>query len=484
MKIIFLIVACVLSAGSLSAQKVIDMNTVLGKGSFTYSGMYTVKDGNVLLDLGKELALVNTDGKVLHRGTNPITAKKYKYDLDQSEGYDQSNDLYFLVMDGNYVFVKNFSSDKRELVEVKVPKLENFKGSVFNYNDKKSAFNYYGYGNRPALSTFIEYIDNENIVVARSYVSMSKNSHGAEVPQKDKYNSFVRLTYINLKTLEFREEYVLKDIFQLKRAKDNEVSIKILGFENKEFKIGILELNKKMIHPAIRGYSFSGNYELQTYNIDTKEVKVIGNTSISSEPEVVYSSLRLTDNGIALSWTEHIPDSKYYALKNKTYQIEKSGEVDSITYEFPVEYVSLLEPQSVGAFNYTNLKGDEFAVLAGKFVKSKRDKDPVMAYVLVNKEQTSEIRDRIDGCPGYYDDEKKQYYQLDLEIQDTELLNKLAKPLGEKAVNAFDFRDNCHILKLDDKKFLAIKSLVEFKTGLKRADVPDRFLIQFVEFEL
>lgn len=482
MKIIFLAVACVLSAGVVSAQKVIDMNEVLGKGKFTYTGMYELKDGNVLLNLGPELALINTEGKVIHRGANPIEAKKYKYDLDQYTGYNKANDIYFHVMDGIYAFVRNFSSDKRELVEIKVPKLENFKGSVFNYNDKKAAFNYYS--SRPALSSFIQNIDGDNIVIARSYVSMSKNSHGAETPQKDKYNSFVRLTYINLKTQEFREEYVLKDVFQLKRAKDNEVSIKILGFENNEFKIGILELNKKMVHPAIRGYSFSGKYELQTYNIETKEVKVIGSTSISSEPEVVYSSLGLTDKGIALSWTEHIPDSKYYALKNKTYQIEKSGEVDSITYEFPVEYVSLLEPQSVGAFNYTNQKGDEFAVLAGRFVKSKRDKDPVMAYVLVNKEQTSEIRDRIDGCPGYYDDEKRRYYQLDLEIQDAELLNKLAKPLGEEGMNSYDFRVNCDIVKLGDNKFIAIKSLVEFKTGFYKVGTPASFLIQFIEFEL
>ncbi|AEA44262.1 hypothetical protein [Fluviicola taffensis] len=484
MKFIFLTIVCLLSVSkAVSQNQVIDVKELLGKGKYNAPSMTQTKDGSMLVGFDSELILINPQGKIVHRAINPITAKKYKYDLDQAQGYNQQNDVFFLLMDGNYVFVKNYSSEKPEVVEVGVPKLENLRGSVYKYDDKKADFNYYS--SKPAISTNINFLNDDNVLIARSYVSMSKNSHESEAPKKDKYNSFVRLTYINLKSMEINEEYVMKDVFKINRDNDTEALIEILGFENDEFKIGVSNFNKKLIHPQIRGYKYSGDYEMYTYNIKTKETKNIGKITIEPVQNSVYSSIETTKNALSVSWTEHIENSDKYALKRKTYRILDSGEVETTDYVFPVDVVSLLQPQVFGVFDYENLKGDKYCVLAGDFVKNKRGKDPVPAYVLINKEQNADVFDRSEEGLGYFDAGKDAYYQFDIEFQDQqELIAKLSKPLAEKGLNVYDLRKNCSITQVGNKKFIAVKYFMEFKTGFGNAAAPATFLMQFIEIEL
>jgi hypothetical protein len=483
MKFIFLAIACILSLSKAGAQEVIDVKELLGKGKYNAPTMIQRKDGSMLVGFDSELILINPQGKVVHRAVNPVTAKKYKYDLDQYSGYITQSDVYCLLMDGNYVFVKNYSTEKPELIEVAVPKLENLKGSVYKHDDKKADFNYYS--SKPAISTNVHFINEDNVVIARSYVSMSKNSHGAETPKKDAYNSFVRLTYINLKSMEINEEYVMKDVFKISRSNDAEALIEIVGFKNDEFQIGVSNFNKKLIHPQIRGYKYSGDYEMYTYNIKTKETKNIGKITVESVQNSVYSTIQTTVNGISLIWTEHIDNSDKYALKTKTYRFSESGEVETTDHDFPVDVVSLLKPQIYGVFDYENLKGDEYSVLAGNFVKNKRGKDPVPAYVIIDKEQNVSVIDRSEEGLGYFDAEKGAYYQFDIEFQDQqELIAKLSKPLAEKGLNVYDLRQNCFITQVGNKKFVAVKYFMEFKTGFGNTAAPATFLMQFIEIEL
>jgi|GEM_PF-6529748 len=485
MKFIFLAITFGLCISKAKAQgAVINVKELLGKGSYDAPGMLPTKDGGMLVSFSSELVLINPNGKIAHRTPNPITAKKYKYDLDQHQGYYSENDVFCLLMDGNYVFIKNYSTEKPELIEMKVPKLENLKGSIYKYDDKKADFNYYS--SRPSLSTVVKFLDNDHLVVARSYVSMSKNSHGDEVPKKNRYNSFVRLTYINLQSMEINEEYVLKDVFQIERDGENiEARINVLEFKNDEFKIGVSSFNKKLIHPQIRGYKYSGDYEIYTYNIKSKETKSLGKITIEPVQNSVYSSVESIDNGVSVTWTEHIGNSDNYSVKRTDYKILKSGEVETTDYIFPEDIVSLLQPQVFGLFDYTSLKGTEYAVLAGNFVKNKRDKDPVPAYVVIDKEKNVEVRDRCEESLSYFDSNRQANYLFDLEFPDQqELIAKLNKPLAEKGLNVYDLRENCSITQVGDKKFIAVKYFMEFKTGFGNAAAPATFLMQFIEIEL
>lgn len=481
---VFLTIICLLSVPKVSAQdQVIDVKELLGKGKYNAPSMFQTTDGSMLVGFDSELILINPQGKIAHRTVNPVTAKKYKYDLDQYSGYIAQSDVYCLLMDGNYVFVKNYSTEKPELIEVAVPKLENLRGSIYKHDDKKADFNYYS--SNPAISTDVHFINEDNVVIARSYVSMSKNSHGAETPKKDAYNSFVRLTYINLKSMEINEEYVMKDMFKISRSNNAEALIEIVGFKNNEFQIGVSNFNKKLIHPQIRGYKYSGDYEMYTYNIKTKETKTIGKITIESVSDAVYTSIQTHPTGISLNWTEHIANSDKYALKRRMYSLSESGEVTTNDHVFPVEVVSLLQPQIYGVFDYKNIKGDDYSVLAGNFVKNKRGKDPVPAYVIMDKEQNVSVIDRSEEGLGYYDVEKDAYYQFDIEFQDQEeLIAKLSKPLAEKGLNVYDLRQNCFIAKVGNNKFVAVRYFMEFKTGFANAAAPATFLMQFTEINL
>ena len=250
--------------------------------------------------------------------------------------------------------------------------------------------------------------------MAETYFSMTAKLHGASLPEKEKYHTFMRLIYIDLSTKIVSEEYVLKDILSIPRDKSNNIDFKILKYEDDHIQVGVLESNSKLISPAAHGFSYEGNYTVYAYDVKTKTIMTVAKQVFNTEPKAVNSILVINENDLSITWNERIPDG--FSLHNKTYRLSENMDFDSSIYHLPVEVIKHSSPSFSPVYEYENIQKEHFCAVGLDILQNKGDKNPISAYLVIKPTGEYKIIKRT-GNSGIRFSDRRSEREYDLELE-------------------------------------------------------------------
>lgn len=411
MKSVFLLIISTLFLGHLFAQdETLDLISKVGTDHGAYSSHHFLDENTILVTFEKDIVVVNRSGQILSQGPNPLYKKKIKYNHFLHGGYSSNYDVKCEVSGDELMFIRNYSSPDREFFQLSIPPVGGLIGSVDKHNTPASYLEDYG----AKVSQELFFTSKDQVVVARAYISRCEKTHGNTIPEKDKYNTFVRLVYMDLASKTVTEEHILKDVLSVERSKSSYVDFQILKFDDDHIYVGALEAESKLIHPAIQGYSYTGIYTVYAYDLKTKSTLTIAKQDFATEPDAVKSKIVTNGDGLSITWNEHIPNSDKYSLHNKTYRLTEELNFDSLIYHFPTEIVALPTVTFYSAEEYLTIKKDRVCVLEATAVQNRWGKNPIPVYVVVKPSGEYELIKRALEYGGifFYD---KRLYNLQLE---------------------------------------------------------------------
>lgn len=461
MKFIVIVVGILASINGFAQNGIIDINEILGKNKYSwsvYSDMYFTKDGDVLLDVVDEIVRINRDGDIMSRVKNPLKGHKIKYEPNEQKYYDREQDVFVILHQKKYYFIRNFSTNNPQLVV-----LDGLAEWSLRY--AKCVF-----------------LDNSNYCIIKfeaNYDSKTDNKTDAS-----KYKAMLKIINVDLDSKQITEKNELIEWDKEIQLQENEsFNFQILDFNKDNIRLAISRINVQVVHPVIEGKLYSGTTSLFDYNMNTKKLGALVSFDYCTTSEAVFSSLSFDNNGgVSLSWTEQIKGSKNYSLHGKSYVVSDTWDVDTVIYDFPEDIVALIKPEVTNdVFEYTNLDGQNFYVLSGRFVKSRRGRDPIPAYVMVAADGHVDILERHEYCTEYYFRKSSYERVLELENKYADQITTLLNPIMVKGVNSSIFNEDYRVLTVNDKLVL-VKSVLEYK-GMSRNDRPSTFLIQMIDLE-
>lgn len=430
MKCIFLltVLSTFFSFSIFSQDETLDLISKVGTDHGEYSTHHFLDENTIVVTFEKTILVVNRSGEILNQGPNPFYNKKIKYNPFLSGGYSSKYDVKYKANGDNLMFIRNYSSTDRELFELPIPPVKGLSGSIEKYN--ASAKELEGYYAKVSQEVF--FTAKNQVVLARAYVSRCENTHGNTPPDKQKYNTFVRLVYFDLESKTLTEEYTLKDVLTIERSKTSYIDFQILGFEDDHIKVGVLQSESKLISPAANGFSYEGNYTVYGYNVKTKEVITIAGQDFKTEPNAVNSIIKMHNDDLSITWNERVADG--FSLHNKTYHLTENLGFDSLIYHFPTDIVTLPTPKFYPAKEYLTMKKERMCVLEATLVQNRWGKNPVPVYVVVKSSGEYELIKRAMEYGGIYYYDRRQY-NLQLEGEKYQSFCESVIPfLNEKGV--------------------------------------------------
>ena len=371
-------------------DQVIDLTAKVGTDQGKFSSFHFINNESFVAAFEKQIVLMNVEGGIIEKASNPLEGKKLKYNHFVSKNNYSVKEDVFYTPDGynKMLFIRNYSSSSRELIEIDIPVVEGLRSSKDKYNTPTSYFK-----NNTALEDQqVFFISKNSVIIAETYFSMSTQSHGMDLPEKGKYYTFVRLIFLDLNARTQSEEFILKDVLSVKRDKLSVIDLKLLSFENNQLQIGVLDATSKLISPAANGFSYQGNYTVFGYNVKEKDIEQLAKNEFTTEPKAVNSKLLITPEGLSITWNERVPDG--FSLHNKTYHMSDNKAFDSVFYHFPQEIVKLPTPSFNPIYEYETLKKDRFCVVYLNLVENKWGKNPVPAYFFIRQNVKSLMQKR------------------------------------------------------------------------------------------
>lgn len=455
--------------GTLFAQdETLDLISKVGTESGKYESMHFLSSKTFVATFEKEIFLMNLSGDILEKGLNPFYKKKLKYNPFLHGGYSAKYDVNCKVNGDQLMFVRNYSSPDREFFELPIPPIKGLMGSIDKYNDPGSSLE--GYYSKVSQELFFSAKD--QVVIARAYISRCEKTHGNTLPEKEKYNTFVRLVFMDLATKTITEEYILKDVFSIERSKSSYIDFQILKLEDDNIQVGVLESTSKLISPAAHGFSYEGNYTVYAYNIKTKETITVAKQTFKTEPNAVNSILDINKDDFSITWNERSPDG--FSLHNKTYHLTENLDFDSSVYHFPAELITLPTPKFYPANEYINLKKERSCVMEVTLVQNKLGKNPVPVYVVMNPLGEVKIIKKIGEYNGTVlsDYKNDRNYNLELEGEEyvtfCEAISEIPVSKEEpkiKLVETAPISRGNEIIRFEDSTFIACQYEIDFAKG-------------------
>lgn len=410
MRHLFCLIITTFVFGNIFAQdETLDLISKVGTEHGAYYSHHFLDENTLVVTFEKTILTVNRSGEILNQGPNPFYKKKIKYNPFLSGGYSGKYDVNCKVNGDKLMFVRNYSSPDREFFELPIPPVEGLIGSIDKYNAPGNSLE--GYNSKVSQELF--FTAKDQVVIARAYISRCEKTHGNTLPVKEKYNTFVRLIYIDLATRTITEEYILKDVFSIERSKSSYIDFQILNVEDGHINIGALEAKSKLVHPVINGFSYAGTYKFYSYDFDTKDITVAMQDFVT-EPQAINSKIKMNSEYLSVTWNERIPDSDKFSLHNKTYRLTENLSFDSLIYHFPTDIVALPSVSFYPAEEYLTMKNERVCVLDATAVQNRWGKNPIPVYVVVKPSGEYELIKRAleHGGIYFYD---KRLYNLQLE---------------------------------------------------------------------
>lgn len=469
--------------GTLFAQdETLDLISKVGTEHGAYSSHHFLDENTIVVTFEKTILVVNRSGEILNQGPNPFYKKKLKYNPNLHGGYSGKYDVNCKVNGDNLMFIRNYSSPDREFFELPIPPVEGLIGSIDKYNAPANSLE--GYYSKVSQELF--FTAKDQAVIARAYISRCEKTHGNTLPEKEKYNTFVRLIFIDLATKTMTEEYILKDVFSIGRSKSSYIDFQILNFEDGHINIGALEAASKLVHPVIQGFSYAGTYKLYSYDLETKNTTVAEQNFVT-EPQAINSKIDMNSSDLSITWNERIPDSDKFSLHNKTYRLTENLSFDSLFYHFPIDIVALPSVSFYPASEYVTMKNERVCVLKATAIQNRWGKNPVPLYVVVKPSGEYELIKRALEYGGiyYYD---KRLYNLQLEGEKYQSFCESVTPfLNDKGIEKPNqitvLERSLDIEKMQDGKIIAYTYEYTSSYGkLKPADYLLKFY--FYDFKL
>lgn len=400
-----------LASGALCQDETIDLISKVGTDQGEFSSIHFIDDRTFIAVFEKQILTMNLLGNILEKSPNPIELKKLNYNHFLSKNNYAAKEDVFYTPDGynKILFITDFSSNNRQVIEIQIPEIEGLRSGKDKYNATAKYLETSG-----SIISQELFFPNKNLaVLAQTYFSMSAKSHGANLPEKEKYHTFMRLIYIDLTSKTLTEEYILKDVLSISRDKSNEIDFKILKLEGDHIQVGVLESKSKLINAAAYGFSYEGSYTIYAYNLKTKDVFTVAEQPFKTEPKAVNSKLSMLEDNFSITWNERIPDG--FSIHNKTYHLTDNMVFDSSTYHIPAEIVKLPTPAFSSLYEYENMKKERFCAV-GLEIQNKGDKEPVSAYLIIEPTGEYKIIERTENSEIRLVDRKtEREYNLELE---------------------------------------------------------------------
>jgi hypothetical protein len=482
MKIILLSIFISLLFGNLYAQdETLDLISKVGTEHGAYSSHHFLDENTIVVTFEKTILVVNRSGEILSQGPNPFYKKKLKYNPFLHGGYSGKYDVTCKVNGDKLMFVRNYSSPDREFFELPIPPVQGLIGSVDKYNDPASSLE--GYYSKVSQELFFSAKD--EVIIARAYISRCEKTHGNTLPEKDKYNTFVRLIFMDLATKTITEEYILKDVFSIERSKSSYIDFQILNFEDGRINIGVLEARSKLVHPVVNGFSYAGKYKLYSYDINTKNI-TLAEQDFVTEPEAIDSKIEMNSECLSITWNEHILNSDKFSLHNKTYRLTENLNFDSLSYHFPTDIIALPSVSFYPPEEYLTMKNERVCVLEATAVQNRWGKNPIPVYVVVKPSGEYELIKKAMKYGGIYFYDQRRY-NLQLEGERYQSFCESVIPLlndknDEKVNNVTSLRRDIDIEKMLDGKIIAY--IHEFTSTYSYAKLkPADYLLKFYFFD-
>src|SRR5690606_25145384 len=122
----------------------------------------------------KQILMLNLKGEILEKAPNPIELKKLKYNhFIAKNNYAVKEDVFY-TPDGynKMLFIRDFSSTRRELIEIEIPELGGLRSLKDKYNANEGKI----------IDADLFFINKDKAVIAEAYFSMSDKSHGKVLP--------------------------------------------------------------------------------------------------------------------------------------------------------------------------------------------------------------------------------------------------------------------------------------------------------------
>lgn len=441
MKHTIIFLALTLSALSYS-QKTVDVIADFGRQKIHNPQFYCTIDGRVLLVFKDKKVIYDANGNKIDEINSVNDFKNPDYQSDENYfGYNSLNDFYYVDYKNQLSIVTDFSKKFSKNFIFKLPNLEGLIGSVRDSKDKSI---YQGSGIYTGLkeSQYIGQV-NDEIVYATSYISRSNNSHGEIKPIADKYNSFVRVLFCNLKTNTVREEIILKDVFNINRAKGNLVMLKIISSKQGSLKIAA-------VSGSLNSGLYSGEMDVYNYDLTTKQLNKI-NSSIFELPKGI-TEIRADLNQIGLSLLYDNSKNENNAMLLK---FKPDYSTDLIQFQIPPgKHLPGINSNNL-VFPYISLKKETYLFsyclfeTGGPYEMSSISENGLFETKKVGQKYPMR----------YFNPETEEELFLEIEITDPKQLKELTEMVPSKVKLTSLIETNNWVIKNDSDEYFLVKLL-------------------------
>lgn len=454
MKNIFQLLILLISFSSFS-QKTIDIIGLYGKQKINTPNHHITQEGNLLLVFKDKKVIYNSSGEKIKEFPFVSDSKDYYINSEENAfGYISVNDLFYSFNKNVLTVFSDYSKENSPIKTFETPVLEGLIGSKYNPRDKTISL---GSGIYTGLkeSEYVGMTNEDELVIASSYISWSKNSHGSVVADKEKYHSFVRILRCSLSTGKVSEEIILKDVFNIKRSDNTIVMLKIISSKNNSLKIAAISEGKT----ATQG--FSGEMIVYDYNLESKEVKLLTTTPLKAPSDAVNVSALITKEGFVAFYDFSTTKNR----KGEFYKFDTNYSTDLIEFDIPKNCTAGITEFRL----YIDRKGKAF--IYAVFPES----EPTNALFTSFDLEGNYIEKHFDQLAPmlYIDPITEEELILEFEITDENLIKEMCALVENSPKYSFAAKTTNNVVKNEDGTY----SLIKF---YRNEVAPQKILVKFI----